>query len=93
VLDFLDQPGEVRPGDRVVSSGDGGLFPPELLIGQVVVSPDGRMRALPAADYRRLEFVRVIRRQPPSVVEGPGGLIGPLTAVGAAAPSAAEATP
>ncbi len=78
VLDFLDQSDEVRPGDRVVSSGDGGLLPPELVIGQVVVSPDGRLRVLPAADFRRLDFVRVIRRQPPGVVEGPGELIGPL---------------
>jgi rod shape-determining protein MreC len=79
-LDFLDQPDEVRPGDRVVTSGDGGLLPPELLIGQVVVSPDGRLRVLPAADYRRLDFVRVIRQQPPGVVTGPGALIGPLVA-------------
>jgi rod shape-determining protein MreC len=71
----------------VVSSGDGGLLPPELLIGQVIVGPDGRLRVRPAADYRRLDFVRVIRRTAPGVVEGPGEIVGPLVAaepVGAA---------
>ncbi len=78
VLDFIDQADEVRPGDRVVTSGDGGIFPPDLLIGQVVVGPDGRTRARLAADYRRLDFVRVIRQPARGTIEGPGGLIGPV---------------
>ncbi len=78
VIEFLDQPDEISPGDRVVTSGDGGLFPPEVLVGQVIAGPDGRLRARPAADYRRLEFVRVIRRSPPGAIAGPGDLIGPL---------------
>jgi rod shape-determining protein MreC len=88
-LDFLDQPDELSPGDRVESSADGGLLPAEIVIGQVVVGPDGRLRVLPAADFRRLDFVRVVRRQAPGVVEGPGALIGPLvTARPGAAPEA-----
>lgn len=35
---------------------------------------------LPAAEYRRLDFVRVIRQQPAAVVEGPGDLIGLVAA-------------
>ncbi len=91
VLEFLEAPGEVRAGDRVVASGAGGLFPPELLIGQVVVSPDGRLRVLPAADYRRLDFVRVIRHAEPGLVEGPGDIIGPLLASQPTPPSAPAA--
>jgi rod shape-determining protein MreC len=34
-IDFLENPDLIRPGDRVVSSGDGGVFPAGLLIGQV----------------------------------------------------------
>ncbi|WP_290741320.1 rod shape-determining protein MreC [Amaricoccus sp.] len=86
-LDLLEQPDEIRPGDRVVTSGDGGLLPPEILIGQVVAGPDGRLRVLPAAQYRRLDFVRVIRQQPVAAVEGPGGLIGPLVDAGPEAPA------
>ncbi|MDO5643115.1 MAG: rod shape-determining protein MreC [Paracoccus sp. (in: a-proteobacteria)] len=60
-LDFIERPENVRPGDRVVSSGDGGVFPPDILIGQVVTSSDGRLRLRMAADYGRLEFLRVLR--------------------------------
>ena len=52
---------ELRPGDRVVTSGDGGLYPPDILIGQVAQGADGRQRVRLAADYRRLDFVRVVR--------------------------------
>jgi rod shape-determining protein MreC len=79
-LDFVDQPEEIRAGDRVVSSGDGGLLPPELVVGQVAIGSDGRLRVRPAADFRRLDFVRVIRNPPARAIEGPGGLIGPMQA-------------
>ncbi len=72
----------------MVSSGDGGLYPPDILIGQVVVGPDGRQRVRLAADFRRLDFVRVLRQVPVVPLEGPGGLIGPVLAAdpGNAAP-------
>ena len=71
-LEFIDQADELRPGDRVVSSGDGGLYPPDILIGQVVVGPDGRQRVRLAADYRRLDFVRVVRAVPADAGRRPG---------------------
>ena len=60
-VDFLENPDLVRPGDRVISSGDGGVFPAGLLIGQVALDPGGRLRVRLAADYERLEFLRVLR--------------------------------
>jgi rod shape-determining protein MreC len=87
LLDFIDQPDELRPGDRVVSSGDGGLYPADVLIGQVILGPDGRQRVRLAADFRQLEFVRVVRPVPAAPVDGPGGLIGPLLADGPGLPS------
>jgi rod shape-determining protein MreC len=80
VLDFVEAPDEVRPGDRVVSSGEGGLYPADIVIGRVVVGQDGRQRVRLAADTRRLDFVRIVRARPPAPVEGPGTLIGPLAA-------------
>ena len=50
-----------KPGDRVISSGDGGVFPAGILIGQVAADPGGRLRVRLAADYERLEFLRVLR--------------------------------
>ena len=76
-LEFIEDPENVRPGDRVVTSGDGGVFPSGILVGQVAVGPDGRLRVRLAADYRRLEFIRVLLRNPQERIEGPGDLIGP----------------
>jgi rod shape-determining protein MreC len=92
VLEFVDQSDELRPGDRVVTSGDGGLYPPDLLIGQVFIGADGRQRVRLAADFRILDFVRIARGMPPPTVSGPGGLIGPLLPPTLPAPqTAAEA--
>ena len=60
-IDFLENPELVRPGDRVISSGDGGVFPAGLLIGQIAADPGGRLRVRLAADFERLEFLRVLR--------------------------------
>ena len=78
VLDFLEAPEEVRPGDRVISSGDGGVFPAGLLVGGVVLARDGRLRLRLAADYERLEFLRVLRSPPSESIDAPAGLIGPV---------------
>lgn len=78
VLEFIEEPEEVRPGDRVVSSGDAGVFPAGLLVGNVVLARDGRLRLRPTADYSRLEFLRVLRHQPGETIAPPEGLVGPL---------------
>jgi rod shape-determining protein MreC len=80
LLDFIEAPDLVRPGDRVVSSGDGGVFPAGLVVGQVVQGPDRRLRVALAADYVRLEFLRVLRSHPPERIEEPGVLIPPAEA-------------
>ncbi|NSY39151.1 rod shape-determining protein MreC [Leisingera sp. ANG59] len=76
VLSFLENPDLVRPGDRVISSGDGSVFPAGLLIGQVAKDRSGRMRVRLAADYGRLEFLRVLRHHGTQVIQDPGGLVG-----------------
>jgi rod shape-determining protein MreC len=90
-LEFLDQADELHPGDRVVSSGDGGLYPPDILIGQVFLGADGRSRVRLAADFRELDFVRVLRRQEMAPIDGPGGLIGPMPPADAPPPPQASA--
>ena len=76
-IDFLEDPDLVRPGDRVVSSGDGGLFPSGMLVGQLAQGPDGRLRVRLSADYERLEFLRVLRSHRGEVIEDEGALIVP----------------
>ncbi|WP_425041109.1 rod shape-determining protein MreC [Primorskyibacter sp. S187A] len=60
-IDFIENADLVRPGDRVVTSGDGGVLPPGLVIGQVAQDPGGRLRVRLSADTERLEFLRVLR--------------------------------
>ena len=85
ILDFIEAPEEVRPGDRVISSGDAGVFPAGLLVGSVVLARDGRLRLRLAADYERLEFLRVLRSRPHEDIDAPASLIGPLLPEPAAA--------
>jgi len=77
MLDFIDAREDVNPGDRIITSGDGGLFPPGLLVGQVIATTDGRLRARLAADLVRLQFLRVMRSHPGTALGDSGDLIGP----------------
>ncbi|MCL4068203.1 rod shape-determining protein MreC [Pseudomonas sp. GX19020] len=77
LLDFIETTDEVRPGDRVVTSGDGGVFPAGLLVGQVAMGSDRRLRVVLAADYQRLEFLRVLRSHELEPILDPGQLIAP----------------
>ncbi|MCP5038062.1 MAG: rod shape-determining protein MreC [Rhodobacteraceae bacterium] len=75
-LEFLENPDLVRPSDRVVSSGDGGVFPAGLLVGHVV-QVDRRLRVRLSADYQRLEFLRVLRSHPGESITTSGALVAP----------------
>ncbi|WP_226779135.1 rod shape-determining protein MreC [Oceaniglobus trochenteri] len=79
LLDFLETPEAVRPGDRVISSGDGGVFPAGLLVGQVALGTDRQLRVRLAADYERLEFLRVLRSHAGETITDPGSLVAPAT--------------
>ncbi|MDA0720367.1 MAG: rod shape-determining protein MreC [Proteobacteria bacterium] len=97
MIEFLEDRAVVRPGDRVVSSGDGGVFPADLLVGQVALGTDNRLRVRLAVDYQRLEFLRVLRAHPHEVINDPGRLLTPMpeiygpSALSPAAPATPEA--
>ncbi len=76
-VEFLENRELVRPGDRVITSGDGGVFPAGLLIGQISVDPGGRLRVRLSADFERLEFLRVLRFNSAPSIRDPGGIVGP----------------
>ena len=75
-IEFLENSETVYPGDRIVTSGDGGVFPSGILVGQVTQTQSGRLRVRLAADMQRLEFLRVIRHQPRENISTTGGLVG-----------------
>ncbi|WP_172329980.1 rod shape-determining protein MreC [Mangrovicoccus sp. HB161399] len=76
-IEFLESAELVRPGDRVVTSGAGGVLPPGLLVGQVAQTPDGRLRVRLAADYSRLEVLQVLRTPEREKIDDAGRLIEP----------------
>jgi rod shape-determining protein MreC len=76
-LDYLEHPDQLSPGDRVVTAGDGGVFPGGLLVGEVVLGADKRLRVNLAADYQRLEYLRVLRSYASAPIADPGALLVP----------------
>jgi rod shape-determining protein MreC len=60
-LDSGDMP--VNPGDRVYSTGDGGLLPPEIAIGMVAGRTNDWRVAL-AANPEHSDYVRIVDYQP-----------------------------
>lgn len=74
-LEFVENPDEVSPGDLIRTSGDGGVFPPNLPVGRLVNLPGGNWRVALSADFARLEFVRLLRYAPDTRIDRPGGLI------------------
>lgn len=76
-LEYLAVSGAVAPGDRVVTSGDGGLMPAGLPVGVVIQTSSGDLRVQMFSDRDRLDFVRVLQYQFPGKVkrqDPPAGL-------------------
>ncbi len=74
LLEFVS-PAQAKAGRRVLTSGDGGVFPPDLLVGEVVIASDRRLRVKLAADLWNLEFVSVMRSRSDPVPANEGELI------------------
>ncbi len=72
-VEFLPAGAQVSPGDRVVTSGHGGLFPPGQPIGVVSSVNDAIARVQPYTDWDRLEFVSVLRYDMPRMNVGAPG--------------------
>ncbi|MFW5679144.1 MAG: rod shape-determining protein MreC [Pseudomonadota bacterium] len=64
-LEFLPLTPSVSVGDRVITSGTGGVLPMGLTVGYVAAITDEGVRVQPALDWRDLEHVRLVRMQPP----------------------------
>jgi rod shape-determining protein MreC len=60
-LDYLRGRDVIRPGDRILTSGDGGVFPRGLPVGVAFKSIDGHWRVALAADSSSIDFVRILK--------------------------------
>jgi rod shape-determining protein MreC len=71
MLDYVVKTSRIAPGDTIITSGMGGVFPKGLRVGQVISVSDrpGAMfkevRVRPAVDFSKLEEVLVILKEAP----------------------------
>ncbi len=66
-LVFLKRRGRITPGERILTSGHGGVFPPGIPIGVVSSANDGANRVLPFVRADFLEYVRIVDFSPTSL--------------------------
>jgi rod shape-determining protein MreC len=59
-LEYLRGQDPVRNGDRILTSGDGGVFPRGLPVGVAVKGLDGKWRVALASDKAPVDFVRIL---------------------------------
>jgi rod shape-determining protein MreC len=59
-LRYADAGGTIRIGDRIVTSGQGGVFPPGLPVGVVVSADSEALRVEPYAALSRLDYLRLV---------------------------------
>ncbi len=59
-LRYLDAYAAIRIGDRIVTSGQGGVFPPGLPVGVVASLDGGRPRVEPYVEISRVGYLRIV---------------------------------
>jgi len=59
-LEYLRGQDPVKSGDRILTSGDGGVFPRGLPVGVAVKGLDGRWRVVLASDKAAVDYVRIL---------------------------------
>src|SRR3546814_497584 len=59
-LVYLDVSAEIGTGDRVVTSGQGGVLPPGIPVGIVSTIGESGIRVAPFAKWSNLEYVRLM---------------------------------
>ncbi len=59
-LVFTPMAADIKVGDRIITSGVAGVFPPGIPVGKVVSIDKNNIRVKPFADIRNVEYIRVI---------------------------------
>ena len=60
LLEFVEEKGLTNIGDRVFTSGDGNVFPSDILIGTILIDNKKKLRVKPVANFESLEFLRIL---------------------------------
>jgi len=69
-LRFLPMSPSFAVGDRVLTSGRGGLLPPGLPVGEIVHVDERRVLVRPLVDWDRLDYVAVLESDPVPAPDG-----------------------
>lgn len=92
-LEFIRGQGSIKKGDRVLTSGDGGVFPRGLPVGVAVRSVDGTWRVKLFSDAGAIDFVRILLFQSFDQLVDPAALdSAPLAGLDTAPPPSPELT-
>lgn len=75
ILNFLEDKRAIRPGMRVFTSGEGKVFPKDLLIGTIVLDTSGQLRVNLAAELEELNYLRILFKNTVDNLKKPGSLI------------------
>lgn len=62
-LDYVVTSSEMKVGERLLTSGDGGVFPPGIPVGVISSIQNGNVLVEPITDWSRLEYVSVVDYQ------------------------------
>jgi rod shape-determining protein MreC len=65
---YLSRDSDVKIGDRMVTSGQGGVFPAGLPVGEVISVTGGHILVQPYVDFSRLENIRLIDYSLPGIL-------------------------
>jgi rod shape-determining protein MreC len=60
LLEFVEEKSLINIGDRVFTSGDGNVFPSDILIGTILIDNKKKLRVKPVANFESLEFLRIL---------------------------------
>ena len=74
-LRFIENSKTIAAGMRVVTSGQGKVLPPDLLVGNIAVDSKGQLRVILAAELKELNYLRVLIKSENDVLSQPGKLV------------------
>ena len=74
-LSFLETSRAAAAGMRVITSGQGRVLPPDLLIGNIALDSKGQLRVILAAELQELNYLRILIKNDDNKLSQPGKLI------------------